>query len=498
MPHPVAHPSPAVPSGAAHKWWALAAVECGNFAVYMDGFVVALALPAMARQFGVGLHVLKWVIVAYLLAVTVTLLPAGRLADLWGRKRVVVVGSAVLVAGSVLCLLAPTVGALIACRVVQGVGGGLVLANVMAEITAVFPKSERRTAMAANASILALAQVTGLVLGGLLIDQFGWRSVFLIVAAIGSLGLVLSGAVLDAAPRTAGRTSFDWLGAVLAVGAVGAPFLLVERFSHLSTDPAGLALVAAAVAVLALFVAVERRAPQPLLDLGLFRSRGFTCGSAAAAFYFVAAVSCYFLLPLYAQVVLGLSPVRAGVLIVPLSVALTASSLTAGRLGGHLDARVLGVAGMACVSVALLGLSLLGPDASSAEIVWPLVVLGLGGGLFNPPNNTATLAEVPPGHLGVANGFLATARNFGQAIGAAVAATLLAQGLGAAGSVEALAGPAGARLGGPHLENYLAAQQFAFRLAAAIGLVGAVVSALRGAEAPPAPPAGTDGVTRPG
>jgi EmrB/QacA subfamily drug resistance transporter len=477
----------------------------------MDGFVVALALPAMAREFAAGLHVLKWVVVAYLLAVTVTLLPAGRLADLWGRRRVVVAGAAVLVAGSVLCMLAPTVEALIACRVVQGVGGGLVLANVMAEITAVFPRQQRRTAMAVNASILALAQVTGLVLGGLLIDRFGWPSVFLIVAAVGSAGLALSWVVLDRG-RPAGRAALDWLGAVLAVGAVGAPFLLVERFSHLSADPAGLALVAGAAAVLVLFVVAERRASQPLLDLGLFRSRGFTCGSAAAAFYFVAAVACYFLLPLYAQVVLGLSPVRAGVLLVPLSVALTASSLTVGRLGGRLDARVLSTAGLACVSAALLGLSLLGPDASSVQIVWPLVVLGVGGGLYNPPNNTATLAGVPPEHLGVANGFLATARNFGQAIGAAVAATLLARGLGPAGSVEALAGPAGVRLGGPHLENYLAAQQFAFRLAAVFGLVGAVVSALRGAEAPPAPPgaaeptkdgqpaggAGSDHETRPG
>ncbi|MBX9624694.1 MAG: MFS transporter, partial [Gemmataceae bacterium] len=451
MPTPVAHPPPAGSPGAAHRWWALAAVECGNFVVYMDGFVVALALPAMARQFAAGLHVLKWVVVAYLLAVTVTLLPAGRLADLWGRKRVTIAGSAVLVAGSLLCMLAPTVETLIACRVVQGVGGGLVLATVMAEITAVFPKPERRTAMAANASILALAQVTGLVLGGLLIDQFGWRSVFPIVAAIGSVGLVLSWVVLDSVPRTAGRGSFDWLGGVLAVGAVGAPFLLVERFSHLSADPVGLALVAAAAAVVVLFVIRERQAPQPLLDLGLFRSRAFACGSAAAAFYFVAAVSCYFLLPLYAQVVLGLSPVRAGLLIVPLSVALTAISLTAGRLGGRFDARVLATAGLLCVSAALLGLSRLGPDATTTEVVWPLVVLGVGGGLFNPPNNAATLAGVPPGRLGVANGFLATARNFGQAIGAAVAATLLAQGLGPGGAVEALAGPAGARLGGPHL-----------------------------------------------
>ncbi|MBW4532110.1 MAG: MFS transporter [Aphanothece saxicola GSE-SYN-MK-01-06B] len=265
------------------RWWTLAAVECGNFVVYMDGFIVTLALPAMALEFGVGLPVLKWVIVAYLLTVTVTLLPAGRLADIWGRRRIVVIGMGVLVVTSVLCALAPTVETLIAFRVLQGVGGGLVLANVMAEITAVFPKQERRKAMAVNASILALA----------------------------------------------------------------------------------------------LFVAMEQRRPKPLLTLSLFRSRAFSFSSVAAAFYYVAAVSCYFLLPRYAQLVLGRSTVMAGVLIVRLS----------------------------------------------------LVLLGMGGGLFHPPHNSATLNTVSAEHLSVANGFLTMARNFGQAIGAALAASLLAHGV---------------------------------------------------------------------
>jgi predicted MFS family arabinose efflux permease len=238
------------------------------------------------------------------------------------------------------------------------------------------------------------------------------------------------------------------MGALLAVGAVGAPFLFIEQLSEDSLSPTSLALLAGGVEVLALFVMVERRAPQPLLDLSLFRSRGFTCGSVANAFFFVAAVACFFLLPFYAQVVLGLSPVMAGVLIAPLSLVLTASSLAVGRLGGRLEARTLSTAGMLCVSGALLGLSFLGPGASFAEVVWPLVVLGVGGGLFHPPNNSAALGQVPPEHLSVANGFLSTARNFGTAIGAALAATLLARGLGPAGSGEALAGPVGAQLGG--------------------------------------------------
>ncbi|MCP9837547.1 MFS transporter [Cyanobium sp. N.Huapi 1H5] len=466
------------------RWWTLAAVECGNFVVYMDGFIVTLALPAMARQFGVGLPVLKWVIVAYLLTVTVTLLPAGRLADIWGRRRIVVIGMGVLVVTSVLCALAPTVEILIGFRVLQGVGGGLVLANVMAEITAVFPKQERRKAMAVNASILALAQVTGLVLGGLLIGQFGWRSLFLVILAVSLAGLILSLRILKARPRSQDRSAMDWTGALLAVVATSAPFLVIEQLSQQGLNPASLAILMGGAAALALFVAVEQRLPKPLLTLSLFRSRAFTFGSVAAAFYFVAAVACYFLLPLYAQLVLGRSPVMSGVLIVPLSLVLTATSLTVSSLGDRAGARTLSTAGMLCVSAGLVGLSWLGPDAADASIIGPLVLLGMGGGLFHPPNNSATLNTVPAQHLSVANGFLSTARNFGQAIGTALAASLLAHGLGVAGADAALAGEVGARLVGSQLEAFLGAQQFAFRLAAALGLVGALISVTRGAEAP--------------
>src|SRR5262249_10479180 len=155
-----------------------------------------------------------------------------------------------------------------------GIGGGLVLANVMAEITAVFPGQERRKAMAVNASVLALAQVTGLVLGGLLIDQFGWRSLFLIMLAVSALGLIASSVILEPAFRATGRASLDWMGTIFAVGAVGAPFLFIEQLSGDVLNPTSLTLLACGVAVIALFVVVERRAPRPLLDLNLLRSRG--------------------------------------------------------------------------------------------------------------------------------------------------------------------------------------------------------------------------------
>ena len=192
----------------------------------------------------------------------------------------------------------------------------------------------------------------------------------------------------------------------------------------------------------------------------------------------------YFLLPLYAQIVLGLSPFSAGLLIVPLSVALTVSSQLVGQVAGRFSARIVSTAGLICTSIGVLGMSLLGPKASYPYMVGVLILAGVGGGLFHPPNNSSVLGAVPPQDLGGANGFFTTARNFGQAIGAALAATILGQGLGPSGAAEVLAWVPGAMTGGPSLDAYVQAQAFAFRVGAALGLVGAVISVLRGSETP--------------
>src|SRR5262245_34572594 len=322
-------------------WWTLVAVECGNFVVYMDGFIVTLALPAMAREFGVGIRSIKWVVVAYLGAVTVTLLLAGRLADLWGRRRVTIAGMTIHTLSALLCAIAPTLATLLAFRVLQGIGGALVLANVMAEISAVFPHERRRVAMGVNASVLALGQVTGLVVGGLLTGWLGWRSIFVVAVAVGIAGFVLETAVLRRVPASVAPASVDWMGAILSIVVVGRPFVLIERLSMGPWDSRSLALVVAGIACFWLFIVAERRSPRPLIDLRLFKSRAFVCGSAAASCYFMAATSCYFLMPLYAQILMGLPPLLAGLSLLPMAVALTLGSQLFPHITKGVSARVL-------------------------------------------------------------------------------------------------------------------------------------------------------------
>jgi len=474
--------APDPPPPGDRRWWVFTAVQCGNFIVYMDGFIVTLALPALAREFGVGVPAVKWAVVAYLGALTVTLMLAGRLSDLFGRREATLAGMAVHTLAAAVCAIAPSLAWLLALRAIQGLGGALILANVMAEITAVFPPQQRRLAMSLNASVLALAQVTGLLLGGIFIGSLGWRAVFAVPVAVGALGLVLDAMFLPRRrdqPRAGG---VDWAGAALSVLLVGAPFLLVERMARDVRDLAGILTIVATAALLLAFIAVERRSRHPLLELSLFRLRAFSCGSAAAACYFMAAVTCYFLVPLYAQIVLGKTPVAAGLLLVPLSLALATSSQLTSALAGRLEARRISTAGLVVVALAVAAMCTYGPGASSLYIAGPLILLGAGAGMFQSPNNAAVLAGVAPEQLSVANGCFATARNFGQAIGASIAAEILAGGLGARGAVEVLGGAPGAAIHAAYLGPYVRAQSVAFAVAAGLGLAGAVISALRGAD----------------
>ena len=459
------------------RWWVLAAVEVGNFVVYMDAFIVALALPSMARDFGVGLPEVKWVMLAYMVSLTVVLLLAGRLGDSLGRKTVTCVGMALLTAGAGLAFVAPSLALLVACRVGQGVGGALVLANVMAEITATFPKTLRRRAMAYNASVLAVGQVAGLLLGGLLIEVFGWRSIFLFIALLSVVGLGLDLLILRNRPAE-DTSRLDWLGALLSLLVVGAPFLVIEQLSgglkHLW------AWLGLGVTLVTLFALVEWRQAAPLVDLRLFRVRAFVCSSLSAGAYFVAASSGYFLMPLYAQDVLGLTPFQAGLLMLPLSVALVTTSQVVGSFSKVVSPRVVASLGLLALSAAVLGLSCLGPDSSFLAIGVLLALMGVGGGLFQPLNNTSVLAGVPTSMLGMANGFFTASRNFGQAIGVSLAAALLGAGMAHTGAGALFAAPSVTDSAAHLTEIYRHAQAAAFHVAAACGLAGAIISALRG------------------
>ena len=469
-------------TGRYHPWYVLAAVETGNFVVYLDGFIVNLALPWMMREFEIPIATVKWVVVAYLLAMSVTLLSAGRISDMAGRGRpVALAGMILMTISSGLCYITTSFTALVLLRALQGVGGAMMICNVMAAITCVFPKEKRTVVMSINASVLASGQVVGLVFGGFLIGRFGWRSVFLLIAALSMMGAVLAFLVKGRQTRVKQmrKVSFDWVGSLLSILGIGTLFFAFERFGNASDNSLGLGLIPVGLMLMIAFVVMERRVPFPLLDLSLFRSRAFLFGSSAAGIYFIAATSCYFMIPFYLQVAMGHPPLKAGILMLPLALGLSGTTVITARLAREIGPFFLTTAGMCLVFCSMLCFSTLTAHSHYLHVVFGLVLLGAGGGLFQPPNNSAVLGSAATGNLSAANGYLSTTRTMGQVIGAALSAQLLGRGLDTTGSVADLGKTLGLSALTGQAAAYTHAQTTAFRVAAAVALAGILVSMLR-------------------
>ncbi len=420
---------------------ALLVAAVGTFMATLDSSIVNISLPAIARELSATLVATQWVQLAYSLGVTSLLLVAGRLADLAGRRTVYTAGLLVFTAASLLCAAAAGVGALIAARGLQAVGAAMLMANGPAIVAGAFEPGQRGRALAAVAVAVSLGLTLGNSIGGLLTDVFGWRSIFLVNLPIG-LGAAFAawrvlGPLDGARPagdrgrspggRPAGPHAFDLPGAAASGLGLGALLLAVSRGEAWGwTSPRVLALLAAAGWLAAAFVRRERRVPDPLLDLGLFRNPTFRSANLAALLTFTATMSVNFLLPFYLVTILGRSPTEAGLIFLagPLMLSLTAP--VGGRLADRVGSRGPTVAGLTCIVAGLLALSRLGEGAGTGDVLWRLALVGIGQGLFQTPNNNALLSSVPRHRLGIASGLQAVMRNLGIASGIALAGALVA------------------------------------------------------------------------
>jgi EmrB/QacA subfamily drug resistance transporter len=472
-----------VSPGVSRRWWAFAAVQSGFFMALVDGSVVNIALPTMLVDFNVDIETVKWVSIGYLFAITVSLLSIGRLADIFGRKRTTILGFATFTVASVLCALAPTFEVLVLCRVIQGLGGACLMANALAIIGALFPRDQRGHPMAIQALLVAVAQVTGPVLGGALIAASGWRSIFLINLPIGLLGLGLSLWALREQEVSPGREKaggFDWLGAALSVVALGALFMALEEFSDAPSKTMGTALLLVGIVALVAFVFVERRVPQPILALELFRARTFTLSSVAVACAILAIASVSFVMPFYLQVVLGYSPLQSGLLLTPTALGIVVAGPLAGTLMNRLSTRVLATVGLLIAVVALALIGQLNTGSQVSDVVMCLALLGFGMGLFFPPNNVSVMSETPPERLSIGAAFFSMMRMMGQFLGATVTAEILGNHLDRVGGIQSVEHGGGTQ---PHetiVAVFLAGQTLVFQVVATIVLVGVLASALRG------------------
>ncbi len=454
---------------------ALVVATLASFLTPFMGSATNVALPAIGREMGLDAVALSWVATAYLLSAAVFLVPFGKLADIHGRKRVFVGGLFVYTATSALCALAPTFPFLLAGRVAQGLGGGMIFGTSVALLTSIFPPGKRGLALGVNVAAVYLGLSLGPPLGGLLTQQLGWRSVFLANVALGAVATAMAARGLVGEWKESPGDRLDGRGAVLY--AVGLSALMYGLGRLPAATGAG--LVALGVASLAAFVAWERRAAHPLLDIALFaENRVFAFSNLAALINYAATFAVGFLLSLYFQSVRGLTAQAAGGILAVQPLVQAGLSPFAGRISDRVDPRVVASSGMGLIAVGLGLLAFAGPATPAAFVVACLVLLGAGFGLFSSPNTNAVMGSVEKRSYGVASATLATMRLVGQMLSMGVASLVLALFVGR----EAV-GPGRAA-------GFMAGMRTGFALYALLCVAGVFASLARGrsatAEAPAA------------
>ncbi|GIV79959.1 MFS transporter [Litorilinea aerophila] len=408
------------------KWYVMMAVAMGIFLATIDGSIVNVALPTLVRDFGTVFAAVQWVVLSYLLTVTTLMLGIGRLADMVGKKRIYVSGFIIFTVGSTLCALSPTIYFLIGFRVLQAIGAAMIMALGIAIVTESFPPQERGKAIGITGSIVSVGIVVGPTLGGLIIDAASWHWIFLVNLPIGILGTILASRFIPDL-RPAGGQRFDYWGAfTLFCSILGLSLGLTLAQERGFGDPLIVGLLTAWAVFLALFLAIEWRVEQPMIDLRLFRNYQFSVNLGTGFITFVGISGLFILLPFYLEDVLGYEVRLVGLMLAIIPVALGVMAPISGSLSDRYGSRPITVIGLAVLLVGYGAASTLSAETTVLGYVARLLPIGLGMGIFQSPNNSAVMGAAPRERLGVASGLLSITRTLGQVTGISVLGTVWA------------------------------------------------------------------------
>lgn len=416
------------------KWYVMAAVASSTFLSTVDGSIVNVTLPTLVRDLDTNFATVQWVILAYLLAQTTLLLSVGRLGDMLGKKSIYTAGIVVFTLGSLLCGLAPSIYWLIAFRALQAIGAAMTLALGMAIVTEAFPPTERGKALGFNGTVVSVGIVVGPTLGGLILDALSWHWIFFVNLPVGIVGTLLAWRFIPAS-RPEGQQQFDFRGAVALFIALLSLLLALTWGQQAGfTAPRILALFATSAVFLVLFLMIEWRALEPMVDLRLFRNKTFSTNLLMGLLVFVTIAGATLLLPFYLDNMLGYAPRQVGLLMALIPIFLGVIAPLAGAISDRVGTRPISMLGLVIAIAGYLVMSRF--DAETGLLVYALGVmpLGIGMGFFQSPNNSAIMGAAPRERLGVASGLLAISRTLGQTTGIAVLGALWA------GRVAAYAG----------------------------------------------------------
>ena len=411
---------PAVVRNRANAYWlAVAAVCVGAFMGQLDASIVTVALPTLQRTFHSSVGAVTWVGLSYLLVLVATVAAVGRFADMWGRKLLYVYGFGVFIVGSALCGMAPTLGALIGFRALQAVGAALLQANSVAIIVLAVPKRSLGKAIGIQGAAQAIGLALGPTVGGFLLAAGGWRLIFYVNVPFGLLGMIAGLLLVPRSRHLQARVAFDWAGLALFFPAVVALFSAISFGNSKGwTSPMILGLAFIGLTLSAGFVLRESRCDEPMLDLALFRRLRFSAGISSGMLSYLVMFGVLFLVPFYLERGLRMGSGRAGLELMAMPFALGFTAPFAGRLSDRIGARPLTIGGMATVAGGLAVIGTARPPTPGFLLL--LAVVGVGLGLFTPPNNAAIMGSVPRDQSGLASGVLNMTRGIGTALGLAL------------------------------------------------------------------------------
>jgi EmrB/QacA subfamily drug resistance transporter len=400
-------------------WFAVAAVCIGALMGQLDASIVTVALPTLQRSFHASVGAVTWVGLSYLLVLVATVTAVGRFADMWGRKLLYVYGFVLFVVASAACGLAPDLVTLCIFRAVQAVGAAMLQANSLAIISLCVPSRSLGRAIGLQGAAQALGLALGPTVGGALLVAGGWRWIFLVNVPFGIVGTIAALALVPRSQNLAAKVRFDWRGLGVFVPTVAA---LLYALSFGATDgwgsPLIVGLFAAAVVLGVVFVALERRDPDPMLDLGLLAHPRFAAGIGSAVGSYLVMFGVLLAAPFYLERGLGLGAGRSGLELMAMPVAFGLVAPFAGRLADRTGARPLTVSGMAVVVAALTVAGATRPGTLGFVVL--LGAIGVGLGLFTSPNNASVMGAAPGAQAGMASGVLNMSRGLGTSLGLAL------------------------------------------------------------------------------
>jgi EmrB/QacA subfamily drug resistance transporter len=461
--------TPEVSIHATEKRIVLLIAVISGFITPFDGSAVNIALPTLGAEFHMDAIDLSWVATAYLLAAAVFLVPFGKIADIYGRKKVFLYGIAIFSLASLIMTMVPSTKMFIGIRVIQGIGSAMIFGTGVAIVSSVFPPGERGKALGIYITAVYIGLSIGPFLGGLMTQYLGWRSIFFVNVPIGILAVFLILWKLKGEWAECRGERFDLIGSVI----YGASVVAVMYGFSLLPDLKGAALLAVGVIGMLIFALYEIKIPSPVLDIALLtKNRIFAFSNLSALINYSATFAVTFLLSLYLQYAKGFTPQHAGTILVVQPIVMAIISPIAGRLSDRVEPRIVASAGMASTAVGLFLLIFLTEATSLWYLAFTLIVLGIGFGLFSSPNTNAIMSSVEKRFYGVASGMNGTMRLLGQMLSMGIAMMIFAIFIG---PVE---------ITPEYYPKFVLSVHYAFTLFTVLCIIGVFASLVRGKNVP--------------